>query len=720
MVSSAITTAIVVLHAVVGADLLDVSVDLRGATRGDRIGAALACGEDLDHDGVIGVELLIGAPEHDFSVGDEYESSGAVLWIQDLDTYLGSNYSFLDRNTVTAALVGRLRQERFGSSVTYGDLDSDGVSEVWVGAPGYRWGDVPNVEGFGRAYLFAGPNLWTDWNEDIEGHDILLLEIGLAGGPLIASLGDQVAIADVVGDGGDDLLALAPYFPGSQLTADDTSQGVGFAALYPNQDIDLSGDPVVADIRDLSNGIVAGGASSEGGLDRIIPLPDLDGDGVQDLAAVDLSPALVNEDQAGLYLFLSDIVPMPGVFQATQAGTKIRPQTTLDQMGAAVAVGDLDDDGENDLVVGMPGWQGTGAVAIFPGPSSGWPADMLVTEHAAIFVGDGQGSQLGWTLAVTDLDGDGDDDLVAAAPAMAAEGDLVSEVMLISGGEALDLTPGVEHAVRDRVQVSLLGNVHDGAGSAICLPGDLDGDGLPDLVIGAPDAAPGIGLAEAGRIFVTLSDSLPDADGDGLGVLYDCNDNDASVYPGATELCDGLDNDCDGEIPTDEFDIDLDGWSACGGDCDDADADLNLLDEDGDGLSTCDLDCDDLNPDLFPGQWDGCDDLDNDCDEEIDEDEKENLYFDRDVDGYGHPDELVWICRTEGYVDLAGDCNDRDADVHPDAEDPPGDGVDQDCDGKDFVGGHVCTCRQDGRPDLPVLGGLALASVLFAARRRRP
>ncbi|MEZ4934422.1 MAG: MopE-related protein [Saprospiraceae bacterium] len=75
----------------------------------------------------------------------------------------------------------------------------------------------------------------------------------------------------------------------------------------------------------------------------------------------------------------------------------------------------------------------------------------------------------------------------------------------------------------------------------------------------------------------------------------DCNDNNASIHPGATEICDGLDNDCNGSIPASE------------------------TDNDGDGYRACDGDCNDSNPDIHPGAAEVCNGLDDNCDGSVDE-----------------------------------------------------------------------------------------------------
>ncbi|MCO4772266.1 MAG: putative metal-binding motif-containing protein [Deltaproteobacteria bacterium] len=189
-----------------------------------------------------------------------------------------------------------------------------------------------------------------------------------------------------------------------------------------------------------------------------------------------------------------------------------------------------------------------------------------------------------------------------------------------------------------------------------------------------------------------------DADGDGVGADTDCDDADAANATGAPEVCDGADNDCDGDVGDEDVDEDGDGLTPCDGDCDDTDPELTVgcQDADGDGVPA-DQDCDDSDAGVYPGQAEVCDGDDQDCDGTI-EDEQYDLDADGESPCEGDCDDLnatVWTGGTEVCDHVDSDC---DGDLVDGAEDLDGDGepdcvdVDGDGDGYDSIASGGLDC----------------------------
>ena len=191
---------------------------------------------------------------------------------------------------------------------------------------------------------------------------------------------------------------------------------------------------------------------------------------------------------------------------------------------------------------------------------------------------------------------------------------------------------------------------------------DDDCDGLAD------DADPSLSAASASTWYA-------DGDGDGFGdsgaraaaclqpsgfvsSATDCDDGERAVYPGASEVCDGLDNDCDSLTDDDDpgrllasttrwyDDLDADGYG-------DASASTQACDAPSAAVAD-DTDCDDGDAAVNPGASEDCDDLDNDCDGVVDQ----VVYFESDLDG-GLPSGIVlngdatWVrAGSDGQVRL--------------------------------------------------------------------
>ena len=242
----------------------------------------------------------------------------------------------------------------------------------------------------------------------------------------------------------------------------------------------------------------------------------------------------------------------------------------------------------------------------------------------------------------------------------------------------------------------------------------------------------------------SIVDTDPDVDNDGYAQSEDCDDNDPQIHPGATEICDGVDNDCDDEIDegveTEFFeDADSDGFGSedsslsaceapsgyvsvpndcndenpesypgaaerCDGEDNDCDGSIDedvqsiwYADADSDGFGNPDMqredcdppaghvaddtDCDDLNAAAYPGATEVCDEADNDCNGSVDEGVTDTFYQDADDDNWGVSEKTTEACtRPSGYAAQGGDCDDATADVHPAATEVCDD-IDNDCDG---------------------------------------
>jgi Bacterial Ig-like domain/Putative metal-binding motif/von Willebrand factor type D domain len=181
-------------------------------------------------------------------------------------------------------------------------------------------------------------------------------------------------------------------------------------------------------------------------------------------------------------------------------------------------------------------------------------------------------------------------------------------------------------------------------------------------------------------------DGFPDAECcNGKQCGNDCDDLKAAVSPKATETCDLFDNDCDGKV---DEKVAIKQYV-------DSDRDQHG-EEDGDSVMKCagsvgyspvDDDCDDDDPERFKGQFEICDEKDNDCDGKVDEARQDAPWFlDKDKDGFGDATSTpIYSCeRIPGRVLSSNDCDDAKAAINPAAAEQC-DAVDNDCSGaKDF------------------------------------
>lgn len=345
----------------------------------------------------------------------------------------------------------------FGAAVApAGDFNDDGFGDVLVGAPRSGAGGQPNA---GAAHLYLGSPtgplplpLWT-------AH-------GVGSGD---AFGSALAGADLNGDGFGDMVIGAPGYDGGGLNAG------GVFVFYGSAD----GLPATASL-------VLDGGQNGAALGSALAIVEVNGDGNPDLLVGAPGYDLISVDQGAAFLFLGSAAGPDA-----QADWSYMGELFDAAFGAAVAAaGDVNGDGQGDVVIGAPrhdalGFYDEGRAYVFHGgdPVSGslgaapaWTYDSLKLL-----------AQLGRAVAGgTDVNRDGYDDVLIGAPYFDGGRTLVFH------GSAAGLETEPEWIVKVRGAQAL--------GWSVAMPGDLNGDGYADVVTGLPTAGdraqPGEGISE--------------------------------------------------------------------------------------------------------------------------------------------------------------------------------------------------------------------------------
>ena len=447
---------------------------------------------DINGDGFS--DVAIGAPDDD-EPGPA--NAGAVNVLYGSPTRLESTGNQLWHQN-SAGVIGLARvDDHFGAAVTCGDFDGDGFSDVAIGAPGHSddSGEVSVLYGTPSGLSATGDQRWTADSPNVKG-------------PMRAGdgFGSALTTGDFDGDGFDDLAIGVPGANSGRAGAGavnvlyGSANGLNTAGnqRWKQDHPDIIGAAQPGDA--FGSAVAAGDFDGNGRDDLAVGVPLENIAGIKDVGIINV----IYGSGAGLRA--------AGNGMWHQRKTKIEGSAQAgDNFGSALAVGDFDGDDRDDLAVGVPfdnlsGASDAGAVNVLYGKNAGLVAagnQLWSQASPGISGAAGAGEHFGEALTSGDFDGDGEDDLAVGVP---GDNNTKGGVNVIMGAGSGLVAAGDRLWHRDSAGILGVARSGDRFGSAVTV-GDFGGGGFMDLVIGVPFDRAG-GKNEAGAVHVIYGSGI--------------------------------------------------------------------------------------------------------------------------------------------------------------------------------------------------------------------
>lgn len=348
------------------------------------------------------------------------------------------------------------------------DVNGDGLGDLLVASPA----DNSSGLGAGAVYVFFG----RAQPFQLDGLDATQADVKLVGHRPGDAFGTCVCAGDMDGDEQADLVISANKV--------DAVGAADAGAVYVFPGPIAGGQTIPAQAATIR--LIGDAAAAGDEFGSSVEIGDVDGDGQADLVSAAPKHDIAGDLDAGcVYVFLGgDTLASRS---ADLADHFVDGVGAGERLGSRMACGDLDGDGQTDLVLGAPSSDVQNDVLLFDAGrvyvlSGGTSFIANASQARVVIQGVADGDRLGEALTVADLDGDGQLDLVVAAP-YHDSGELDSgRVYVFHGG--LGLVSGTA----DTATVMLTGIPNSGPIGLTLRAGDVDGDSIADLMIGAPEA----------------------------------------------------------------------------------------------------------------------------------------------------------------------------------------------------------------------------------------